>query len=117
MSNKLRDALRAATIGKAVECKKKEFEYEGSTVVFHQPSNKVRQDIINRSASGDKLNTVSFSVWVVIYLTYDVDGVRVFEDADYDSFMALPSGSFIDVFAAEAMKLLGNGEAEGSLEA
>lgn len=106
---KLKDTIRSLTVGKAAQYKTVEIDYEGSKVVFKQPSQKVRRDIFEKSTNGDKADLVALQVWTVIYLTYDADGNKVFDDSDFDSIMNQPSGGFVELFAEKALELLGNG--------
>lgn len=106
----LRDNLRKITVGSKNEYKTLEMDYEGEKVVFKQPSLRQRKDLIERSVINKEVDGVALQAWSVIYLTYDTEGNRVFDDADFDTFMNKPSGSFVDVFAEKAMSLLGNTE-------
>lgn len=107
----LKDDIRKITVGSKIEYKTKEFDYNGHKVVFKQPTQKTRRDIIEKSTNDNgNIDSVSLQVWSVIYLTYDEEGNKVFSDADFDVFMQQPSGSFVDKFAEEAMDLLGNQE-------
>ena len=105
----LKESIRELTVGSKIDYKSVEMDYNGETVVFKQPAQKVRRDIIEKSTKEDgNIDTVSLQVWTVIYLTYDQEGNRVFSEADYDVFMNQPVGSFVDKFAEKAMSLLGN---------
>lgn len=113
----IRSAIRKATIDGKVEYKTKTFAYEGEEVVFKQPSQKVRQEIISKSVNDkDRIDPVLFNVYSVIYLTYDSEGEKVFSEADVDGFLNYPAGGFIDKFAEEATKLMGNMEPVDSQE-
>lgn len=107
----LKDNIREITVGSKINYKTKEFDYEGNKVIFKQPTQKTRRDIIEKSTNDNgNIDSVSLQVWTVIYLTYDEEGNKVFSEADYDVFMNQPVGSFIDKFADQAMDLLGNQE-------
>ena len=108
----LKDNLRQLTVGRKNEFKTIEMDYEGEVVVFKQPSLKLRKSIVEKSFVNDKVDGISLQVWSVIYLTYDAEGNRVFDEADFEALMEKPAGSFVDVFAEQATKLLGNGEKE-----
>lgn len=104
----LKDAIRKATVGSKAEYKTTEIEFEGQKVVFRQPSLKQRKDLIEKSVVNKEIDGVSMQVWSVIYLTYDEQGNRVFDEADYDALMNKPAGGFVDLFSEHALKLLGN---------
>ena len=105
----LKDTIRQSTIGAKAEYKTKEFTYNGEKVIFKQPSQKVRRDIIEKSTKSDgNVDTVALQTWCVIYLTYDEKDQKVFEQADFDLFMEQPVGSFVDKFAEIAIDLMGN---------
>ena len=108
----LRDDLRKLTVGSKSEYRTTEIDYRGQKVVFKQPSLKLRKEILNRSVVDKEIDGVSVQVWSVIYLTQDAEGNRLFDDADYESFMEKPAGGFVDTFSEHAMALLGNDEAE-----
>lgn len=112
----IKNNIRALTVDAKVEYKTTEITYEGNVVVFKQPSQAVRRQIIEKALAGERIDPVLFNVWSVILLTYDVDGARVFNDTDEESFLNKPAGGFIDVFAEEATKLMGNTVADGSQE-
>lgn len=106
----LKDNLRKLTVGSKNEYKTIEIDYKGETVVFKQPSLKQRKTLINKSLDNKEVDGVALQVWSIIYLTYDTEGNRVFDDTDFDSLMEKPAGSFVDTFGESALKLLGNME-------
>lgn len=101
--------IRKLTADAKVEFKTKTYDYNGTTVVFKQPSQGQREEIIELSTKEDgRLSPVDFNIWAVIELTYDEEGNKVFGKADYDSFRNKPSGGFIEEFAEQALELMGN---------
>lgn len=106
----LKDTIRNLTVGKKVDYKTVEMEYEGYKVVFKQPSQKIRRELFEKATKGEKVDLVALQVWTVIALTYDTEGNKVFDDADFDTIMNQPAGGFIDLFAEKAIELLGNGD-------
>ena len=113
----IRSAIRKATIDSKVEYKTSTIDFQGEQITFKQPSQKVRQEIISKSVNDkDRIDPVLFNVYAVIYLTYDSEGEKVFSEADVDNFLNHPAGGFIDKFAEEATKLMGNTETDDSAE-
>lgn len=108
----LKDNIRKATVGSKSEYKTIEIDYKGETVVFRQASLKDRKNILNKSVENKEVDGVALQVWAIIYLTYDAEGNRVFDETDVDALMEKPAGSFVDTFAEHALKLLGNMEEE-----
>ena len=114
----LKDTIRQATIGVKAEYKTKEITYNGEKVVFKQPSQKVRRDIIEKSTKPDgNIDSVALQSWCVIYLTYDEKDQKVFSEGDFDTLMENPVGSFVDKFAEVAIELMGNPEEKDGEEA
>ena len=111
----LKDSIRKSTVGSKSEYKTIEMDFEGNTIVFRQASLRDRKEIIGRSVEDKEVDGVALQVWAVIYLTHDAEGNRVFDEADFDSLMEKPAGSFVDDFSEKALKLLGNmGEEEAA---
>lgn len=106
----LKNAIRELTVGRNIPYKTTEIEYQGQKVIFKQPSQKVRRELFEKASKGDKVDLVALQVWTVIALTYDEEGNKVFDEADFDVIMEQPAGGFIEVFAEKAVELLGNGE-------
>lgn len=111
----LRDDLRKLTVGSKSEYRTIEMDYQGQTVVFRQASLKDRKNILNKSVENKEVDGVALQVWAIIYLTYDTEGNRIFDESDVDALMEKPAGSFVDTFSEQALKLLGNME-EGEAE-
>lgn len=113
MTDKVID-IRSKLMGQPVKFKEIEHEYDGSKIIFRQPSQRVRSAIFEKSLKDNgNLDTTAFQVWTVIYLTYDESGKRVFSDADFDALADLPTGSYVEEFAAKAVVLIG-GELSGN---
>lgn len=102
--------IREKTIGRPVQYKTRDIEYEGEKVVFRQPSQKIRKNLVKQATKNGDFDAIDFQVRLVIALTEDDKGKKVFEDTDYDSLMDQPSGGFLELFAEECMLLLGNGQ-------
>ena len=112
----LRDQIRAATVGANKVFTKKIVEYNGVKIEIRQPSIGGRADIMRKCKTtfkdreGNEKET--FDMWefltmAVIYCSY-VPGTeeRVFDDHDYESILASPTGSFIDEFSTELIAIL-----------
>lgn len=110
----MKDSIRKLTLGKKSEFKTVEHDHEGEKVVFKQPSLGDRSKLVRKSMVNGELDPVQFQIWSVIYLTYDQDGNKVFDETDYDSLLAQPAGSFVDTFAEKATELLGNSKEESN---
>jgi len=108
----LKDDIRKLTVGSKTEYKTTEITFEGQKVMFKQPSLRQRKDLIEKSVVNKEIDGVAMQVWAVIFLTHDSEGNRVFDEADYDSLMNKPAGSFVDTFSEHALKLLGNPDEE-----
>lgn len=106
----MKDSIRKLTLGKKTEFRTVEFDYEGTKVVFRQPSLGDRKKLVAKATTNGELDSVAFQVWTVIYLTYDEEGNRVFDETDFDSMMEQPAGGFVDKFAEQAVGLLGNSQ-------
>jgi len=98
--------IRAKTIGAKKQFKEIEFDFEGEKVFFRQPTRGQFRDIQKLSVKDDGFDFTAYQVWSVIRLTYDAKGERVFSDADFESFMAEPTGGWLDEFSTKAMEAL-----------
>jgi len=112
--SELRKQLRSLTAGAKVEFKKESIEWEGQSFEIRQPSVAIKSKIMQKSRISldeeDKAASMDFGamqIWSVIYCTY-VPGTEelVFEEVDEATLSSKPSGSFVDKFAAIAMKLM-----------
>lgn len=109
----IRDKIRSKTIGKKVEIREIEYEFEGDKIVFKAPTLGVRREIISRSATEDGgIDSVALQAWSVIYLTFDEEGEAIFDETDYEGFLGQTSGGFVDEFSTYTMDLMGNGKVE-----
>lgn len=106
MSN--RDDLRSAILGSNPEFAKEVVEVNGREFEVRQPTNKARRDLFKKAVDDSgKIDMLEFLVWGIIYNTYDPkSGQHVFEDTDYDVFMNMPSGGYVDKLGEAASKLL-----------
>jgi hypothetical protein len=111
MSN-VKSKLRSITLGASNNVKSKLFEYEGEKFEFRAPSLRERKKLIEASKGKDgELDGVSFQINSIITLTYDpASGEKVFDAADFDGFMDMQAGGFVDLFAEEIMSLMSVGE-------
>lgn len=112
----VRDKIRAATVGEKKNFIKKIVEYNGIEIEIRQPSIGGRADIMRKCKTtfkdreGNEKET--FDMWefltmAVIYCSY-VPGTeeKIFDDHDYESILASPTGSFIDEFSTELIAIL-----------
>jgi len=102
------ESIRAATIGKKKQFKSVIHKIDGEEIELRQPSLKLRSKIYNRSLNKEgTLDLFEFTLWGTIYSTF-VPGTQdlVFSEADYDSLLETPAGSFMDELSAEVMKLM-----------
>ena len=109
----LKNEIRKATVDAKVEFKKKTLDYKGNTVVFKQPTQKMRREIVDKAVDENgKVDPIMFNIWSVIYLTYDEEDNPVFSAADEEGLAQQPSGGFVDTFAEYATSLMGNSQEE-----
>lgn len=111
-----RDKIRAATVGAEKNFTKNIVDYNGIKIEIRQPSIGGRAEIMRKCKTtfkdmdGEERET--FDMWefltmAVIYCSY-VPGTeeKVFEEGDYESIFESPTGSFIDEFSTELIKIL-----------
>ena len=108
-AKKLRDELRAKTVGSACIFKSRIKEYNGVEVEIREPSVET-WGLILEKARGSKGETIKFSeylLWTVIYCTF-VPGTNLllFEDTDYDGLKTKPKDSFVSEFNEIAQQLM-----------
>lgn len=109
----IRDKIRSNTVGRKVQIRKVEHDFEGDKVVFQAPTLGQRSEIIARSANEEGgIDSVKLQAWSVIYLTFDESGEAIFDETDLDAFLSQPSGGFVDEFSQFTMDLMGNGKVE-----
>ena len=115
MSLKLKDVLRKATVGSNKVFKKSVMDFDGNSVEFRSVTVRDRDNIRNKATDKDgNIQMAAFQIWAIIFMTYVPESdERVFEEADFESLMSQPAGSFVDKFAEEALKLLGTGDEAG----
>jgi hypothetical protein len=104
----LRDTIRSKTVGAPKHFKKNVVKVEDVEVEVRQMSVKDRLDIFNKASNGEGgVDPLKFQLWSVIYSCY-VPGTneRIYEEYDYDSLVSVPTGSFVDILASEATKLM-----------
>lgn len=108
-----RDSLRKATVGAEKKFASKIVEYNGDKFEIRQPSVSVRSKILKKSSISDdiddfgKVEFDKMQIFAVIYCTYIPDtDERVFDESDIPALKDQPTDSFVDEFAAEAMKLM-----------
>lgn len=108
MAQSVRDRIRSATVGKSEQFKSKTFTYNGVDVEFRQPCLKDRQLLINKARNKDgEFDFIEFLIWSVISNTYVPEtNEKVYDESDYDSMVAKPSGSFVDKFGSEIAELM-----------
>ena len=113
----LRDQLRASTVGKRIELKRKIVEWEGKEYELRQPNLRERKRLREKILTDTGVDIFDAMVWLTIWQTY-VPGTdeRVFDDTDYEIFLNNPSGSFVDNFGSEIvlMSNLDLGEIRGN---
>ena len=106
MSNETLKALLAAV----PSFRTKVVDFGGVEVEIREPSNKSRTDLFQKCMKEDgSLDQWSFSVWAVIYNTYQVGTTDlVFDNPDeaYDLIMNMPTGSFLDTFGAAVNEMM-----------
>lgn len=107
-----RDKLRSKTVGKAKAFRTETVTVDGEQIEVRQLSVRDRLDVYNRSSKNGVLDPLQFQIWAVIATCF-VPGTkeRLFEDADYDSLIDQPTGSFVDQLSEAAINML-NAEAK-----
>ena len=117
--SEFRDKLRSKTVGAKKVFKKIIVEWEGDKFEIRQPTVAMRAEITKKSLEGfnrdaidggsivESIDPGRLQVYSVIYCTF-VPGTDdlVFEEADFDMLRSQPSGGFMDLFAANATKLI-----------
>lgn len=102
-------ALRAATLGTKKDFRKSIVPINGVDFEVRQLSVKGRRDLLEKAYNSEtsKLDTQEYLVWSVIKTTF-VPGTDelVYSDADYESLVAEPTGSFVDKLGEASSKLL-----------
>lgn len=114
---KTRDALRAALLGSQRKFRSEVIEVAGLRVEVRQPSIKERARILKegkaQSGDADRMDLAKMFVTAVIACCYDPDtGDKVFEDANAEELLGMPSGSFVDVLGSKALELMNVDEKE-----
>lgn len=100
-------SILAKTLGAKTNFKKTEFDFDGDKVYFHQPTRGELREINKKSTSADgQFDFLAFQMWSVIMLTKDAEGVRVFSDEHFDSFLSQPVGGWLDTFAEKALEIM-----------
>ncbi len=100
----LRDQLRAVTVGSKNVFKSKVLEHRGLKFEIRQPSiagrKELRKKLIDEEGSFDVFDAL---VWMVILYTF-VPGTneRVFDEEDYDTLVAQPTGGYMETFSLTA---------------
>jgi hypothetical protein len=102
-----RDKLRSKTVGAKKNFRSEIVTVDGEEVEVRQLSVRDRLDVYNRSTKNGTLDPLQFQIWAVIATVY-VPGTkeRLFEDADYDSLIDQPTGSFVDKLSEAAVNML-----------
>ena len=108
-----RDSLRKLTVGAEKNFASEIVEYNGDEFEIRQPSVSVRSKILKKSSLSDDIDDLGkvefdkMQIYAVIYCTF-IPGTDelVFDESDIPSLREQPTGSFVDEFAAVAMKLM-----------
>jgi len=102
-----RDAIRGKTVGGKKNFRTEIVTVDGEDIEVRQLSVRDRLDVYNRSTKDGVLDPLQFQIWSVIATCF-VPGTkeRLFEDADYDSLMDQPTGSFVDKLSEAAVEML-----------
>lgn len=103
-------SLRDAVLGKAPVFKTKEVVADGNTFVIRQLTVKARKELLGKCTKDGNIDPQEFFVWGAIYCTYDTEGNKVFEPADYEALLEQPSGGFLDTLGAESVKMVSGDE-------
>jgi len=136
-----RDKIRAATLGRSPQFRRKIIKYsppkykevkdsDGNVVALElvgfddknpievevrQPTVKQRNDLLTkcRRADGSGVDEMEFILQCAIRFVYDpVSGERIYDEKDYDALISQPAGDFVDQFGGEAIELLSLGNPE-----
>jgi len=142
--NPTRDRLRAATLGRAAQFRRKIIKYYPPTyeevkdedgnvtglehtgfdydnpieVEVRQPTVKERNNLINKCRANDgRLDEMEFIIQCAIRFVYDPEsGERIYDERDYGALSSQPAGDFVDQFGGEAIELLSLGNPEKKSE-
>ena len=111
------DQIRAATVGSAKQFRREKVTVNGVEIEVRQPSIRERARILkaSKAQTGDqeKIDLGELFVTAAIACCYDPGtSQKVFTDADRESLMEQPSGSFVDDLGAVALKLMNVDEEE-----
>jgi hypothetical protein len=106
-----RAELRALTVGAPKQFKTKLVQVGDAQFEVRQPSIKSRSDIFKAAKAWggdkDKLDVAVLQVEAVIRCTFEPGSTTlVFEEADRQSLLEQPSGSFVDELSAAALAML-----------
>lgn len=110
---KTQNELRKKLLGgkKNFQTKKVKLE-SGFTLVVKQPSQKQRSQISKKATIEGTIDPFEFILWSVLLLVHDENGVRVFEDSDYDELASHPTGGIVDELGEACTELLNTTVAE-----
>lgn len=109
--SEMKDKLRSVTVGAPKHFKSQMVKVGDAEFEVKQPTVAARAAILKaakaQGGDADKIEIGALQVEAVMRCTF-VPGTseRVFEDADRDSLMQQPAGSFVDDLAAVALDLL-----------
>ena len=109
-----RDSIRTHLFSGAPQFRSTEVDLNGVPAEVRQPSIRIRRELFNKCTDEKgNIDANDFLVWSILKNTF-VPGTnqRLFDDADYDQLMNMPTGSWVDELI-EAMSGLTNPESSG----
>lgn len=104
----LRDQMRAATLGSKNVFKSEILTHKGLKFEIRQPSIRGRQELRKRLIDQEgTFDVFDALVWMVILYTF-VPGTneRVFDEEDYDTIVAHPTGGYMETFSLTAAEFM-----------
>lgn len=102
-----RKNLRAATVGKAKDRLTTKIVIDGYELEVRQPTVRKRSAIVNSGQSEGRTDMGQILASAIIECVYDpVSGEPVYDEADRESLLEQPTGSFVDTLGNEVLRLM-----------